>query len=879
VPLAPGTRLGPYEISAQIGEGGMGEVYRATDINLSRQVAIKVLPHAVAADADRLTRFDREARTLASLNHPNIAVIYGVERSSAGTTAIAMELVEGPTLADRIEPGPIPVAEALAIARQIADALEAAHEQGIVHRDLKPANIKLARNGIVKVLDFGLAKTMTPTAAPALASAVPTVTSSGRTEVGTVLGTTAYMSPEQAKGLPVDQRGDVWAFACVLYEMLTGRRAFAGTTTAETIAAILEREVDWSHLPASTPASVRTLLRRALAKDPRRRLHHIADARLELDEAHAAPERATTESRRVPWLWIAISSVALVAVLGMVIGIWIGLGGTPSDSAPGAAEIRLQIPTPPTTDPASLAISPDARQLTFVATSGGRPMLWLRALNDVTARPLPKTEDATFPFWSPDGRSIGFFADRQLKRLDLELGTVRSLTRAEGGRGGTWSQDGIIVYQPTGGATALRRVAADGGASTELAVGLGRFPQFLPDGQHFIFSRTYGSADTETRGLYIGSLTDSTPKLAIELADSTPVLTGSNHVLFVREGTLFAQRLDVATLAVIGNASPIAAGLNVNPPLWLAPIAASRSGPILYRTGSAGGVREFVWFDRAGRELSRVGQPLPGLLSPSLSPDGQRLAIHRIVNGNTDIWMLDTTRGVITRFTTGEAAEFHPLWMPDGQRIVFNSGGRGLAIKSASGAGNEAIYLEIGRAAANDWSPDGRFIAYTLNEPNPSRDVVAMDVGGARKPIAVADTAFNERDAQFSPDGRWVAYTSDESGNDEVYVQRFPERSDRVQVSNGGGGMVRWRRDGREVFYVAIDGALMSVAITLPKGQGRLEAGRPARLFQARIGAPVQANSRQQYMVSPDGQRFLMNTLAEENAAPITVILNWQGRP
>jgi Tol biopolymer transport system component len=290
-------------------------------------------------------------------------------------------------------------------------------------------------------------------------------------------------------------------------------------------------------------------------------------------------------------------------------------------------------------------------------------------------------------------------------------------------------------------------------------------------------------------------------------------------------------------------------------------------------------VREFVWFDRAGRELSRVGQPLPGLLSPSLSPDGQRLAIHRIVNGNTDIWMLDTTRGVITRFTTGEAAEFHPLWMPDGQRIVFNSGGRGLAIKSASGAGNEAIYLEIGRAAANDWSPDGRFIAYTLNEPNPSRDVVAMEVGGARKPIAVADTAFNERDAQFSPDGRWVAYTSDESGNDEVYVQRFPERSDRVQVSNGGGGMVRWRRDGREVFYVAIDGALMSVAITLPKGQGRLEAGRPARLFQARIGAPVQANSRQQYMVSPDGQRFLMNTLAEENAAPITVILNWQGRP
>jgi Tol biopolymer transport system component len=556
-------------------------------------------------------------------------------------------------------------------------------------------------------------------------------------------------------------------------------------------------------------------------------------------------------------------------------GAWLTWRSARPGTSPTIAEIRLQIPTPPTTDPASLAISPDGRQLVFVATSEGRQKLWLRALKDVTARPLTGTEDATFPFWSPDGRSIGFFADRQLKRIDVESGTLRTLTGAEGGRGGTWNQEGIIVFQPSGGGTALRRTTAEGGTSSALTVGEGRFPQFLADGRRFVFSRTYGGADSETRGLYIGSLDGGDAKVLIKDADSAGVLSGLNRVLFVREGVLFAQQIDVNALTATGEATPIANSMTVNPPLWLSPIAASQAGVILYRTGSAGGVREFVWFDRSGKALSRVGDRLTGLLSPALSPDGKHVAVHRSTDGNADIWLLDITRGVISRFTSAAASEFHPLWTPDGIRVIFNKGSGGLFVKPASGGESETVFLELGTAAANDWSPDGRVLVYTTNDPNPSRDVWAVEIDGERKPIAVANTTFNERDAQFSPDGRWVTYTSDESGRDEIYAQRFPDRSGRVQISNAGGGMVRWRRDGREMFYIAADGSLMAVPITPAKDVSALVAGRPMRLFQTRVGGPVQTNSRQQYMVSPDGQRFLMNTLAEETPDPITVILNY----
>ncbi len=885
--MQQGARLGVYEITSLIGEGGMGEVYRARDLRLNRDVAIKFLPTAFKDDSERLARFEREARVLASLNHPHIAAIYGIEDAGIAP-ALVLELVNGDTLADRIARG-LTTHEALAIALQLVDGLDAAHEKGIVHRDLKPANIMITPEGVAKILDFGLAR---ESGAPEIEQTQsPTITVAAHlrqgyggqamTEAGVILGTVAYMSPEQARGFVVDKRSDIWAFGCVLYEMLAGRRAFPGETLSDTIAGVIEREPDWSALPSDTPESVRQVLTQCLRKDARARLRDIADARFAINgDASVAPVRGRTAAPR-SWSRTLLVSAALLSV-GIVVGgaiVWIAnaRSGSSSSLSRGSAETRLQIVTPPTTDPASIAISPDGRSIVFVSTFEQRASLWLRAIADVAPRRLPGTADAEFPFWSPDGNSIGFFADRQLKRIDLAMGTVRTLATAEAGRGGAWSPAGIIVFQPSGGQTPLRKVPADGGDSEALAVGAGRYPQFLPDGRHFVFSRTYGAANTETRGLYIGSIDGDQPKQLIELADSAGVVTASNHVLFVRQGTLFAQAIDVATLEARGAPVPLAADMRINPPLWLSPIAASRAGPILYRTGSAGGVRQFSWFDRAGKKLSDVGTATSGMLSPALSPNGQQLAIHRNVDGNTDIWLLDTARGVLSRFTSSDAAEFHPLWSRDGKELLFSSGARDLLSKSLRG-GDEQTRMpfesDTNGRAATDWSPDGRFLVYTVNEPNPSRDVWAVAVEGGRK-VAVANTRFNERDAQFSPDGKWVTYTSDETGRDEVYAQRFPEPDGRVQISTTGGGMARWRRDGRELFYIDRDGKLL--AVTVSTSGNALKSDTPVTLFQARIGGPVQGNGRHQYIVSPDGQRFLMNTLADELAEPITVLLNWTG--
>ena len=492
--LAPGTRIGPYEVSAQIGAGGMGEVYRATDTNLSRPVAIKVLPHSVADDADRLARFDREARTLAALNHPNIAAIYGVEKSG-GTTALVMELVEGPTLADRILHGALPIDEALRIARQIADALEAAHEQAIVHRDLKPANIKLRNDGTVKVLDFGLAKTtVAAPAASSLVSASPTITTPAMTEAGIILGTAAYMSPEQAKGHAVDQRCDVWAFACVLYEMLTGRRAFPGNSVTETLAAILERDVDWTRLPAATPPSVRTLLRRALAKDPRRRLHHIADARLELEEAHATADRRLAESRRMPWLWIAAAAVLVSAI---AVGAWRLTSVPPAAVAMTPARLSF-VPEPAlAAQPEGIvAMSPDGQHIAYVAGPEGR--LYVRDIDRFEARALPGTEGADTPVFSPDGKWIAFFANRKVRKVSLAGGTPLVLADFAEGLGLGWDSDASVLFSP-GRATGIWRVSAAGGGPpqpvTNLQLGENshRDPEGLPGGQAILYSTNSGT--------------------------------------------------------------------------------------------------------------------------------------------------------------------------------------------------------------------------------------------------------------------------------------------------------------------------------------------------------------------------------------------------
>jgi eukaryotic-like serine/threonine-protein kinase len=535
VSIAPGVRLGRYEILAAIGAGGMGEVYRARDTELGRDVALKILPDAFARDPDRIARFRREAQLLASLNHPHIGAIYGLE-DARGVPALVLELVEGPTLADRLMNGGIACDEALAIARQIADALEAAHEQGIVHRDLKPANIKLRPDGTVKVLDFGLAKALDAAAPAADVSLSPTLTSPAMTRLGVVLGTAPYMSPEQARGKTVDKSSDIWAFGCVLYEMLSGARAFGGNDVTETIAAIIRAEPEWSRLPASTPDSIRRLLRRCLEKDGKRRLADIRDARLEIDEAEHAPRVASSVApgksrRRERLMW----SAALVLVASVAVASMLRRGNT---AAP-LPEMRVEITTPPTTDVVSMAISPDGEKLAFVASSDGRPRLWLRSMATGSARPLAGTDGASFPFWSPDSRSIGFFANEMVNRIDVDGGSLRALARAPVGAGGTWSGDGVILYTlvPDSPISSVSDTGANPaflpGAADRLQGGH-RFPQFLPDGRHFL----YYVADGAARGVYVGSL-DGPDRTRLFDADAAAVFLPPGEVLFLRASTLY----------------------------------------------------------------------------------------------------------------------------------------------------------------------------------------------------------------------------------------------------------------------------------------------------------------------------------------------------
>jgi Tol biopolymer transport system component len=884
MPLSAGTRLGPYEIVSALGAGGMGEVYRAHDTKLRRDVALKILPDAFATDPERLARFQREAQVLASLNHSHIGAIYGLEESN-GIRALVLELVEGPTLADRIAQGAIPLDEALPIARQIAEALEAAHEQGVIHRDLKPANIKLRPDGVVKVLDFGLARLAE---APAASGAVgpsqsPTITTPAMmTGVGMILGTAAYMSPEQAKGRPSDKRSDVWAFGSVLYEMLTGKRAFKGEDVSDTLAAVLRDEPDGTALPADTPPAIRRLLRRSLEKDHKRRLPDIAVARIEIDEALStgnvepaiAPGALRTRERLA---WISI--VGLVTLVALAIAAW-AFRPVP----PPALEMRLEINTPPTTTPTSLAISPDGQKLVFAGTDQGRSGLWLRSMNAVSARALAGTEGASFPFWSPDSRSLGFFADAQLKRIDIEEGRVQILANASSPAGGTWNQDGTILFVPAD-IGPIFRISATGSVPTAVdridAKQTGHtFPQFLPDGRHFLY---YVAGNPEVRGVYIGEIGGTDTRRVLD-AESAATYTSVGYLLFVRQGTLYAQRLDLGQMALRG--SPIAVAERVavtGTPArgFVAAVSASAAGAIAYRVGSViENPRRLTWFDRSGQEIGIAADAANSAVGPALSPDGHRVALSRTLNGGTGIWLLDLGRGVLSRFTFATAVDTQPIWSPDGRRIAFASNRTGvldLYEKSASGVGSEQLLLATDQGKVpNDWSPDGRFLLYRSFDPKTGWDLWALPFGGDRKPIPVVQTNFEERDGQFSPDGRWVAYQSNESGRYEIYVQPFPGPAGKSQISKDGGAQVRWRPDGKELFYIALDDRLMAVPIHFTSDDQGVDADAAVPLFSTHVGGAVQSPSRQQYSVSPDGQRFLMNTVTEEAvSSPITVILNW----
>jgi serine/threonine protein kinase len=884
-----GSQIGAFRIESLLGVGGMGEVYRARDTKLNRDIAIKILPAAFASDQERLARFKREAQVLASLNHPNIGGIYGLEGQEGldgreGPPCLVLELVEGPTLADRIARGPIPVDEALAIARQIADALECAHEQGIIHRDLKPANIKVREDGTVKVLDFGLAKMLEPTEAAAAPSGSltqsPTITTPAMTAAGMILGTAAYMSPEQAKGRPADKRSDIWAFGCVLYEMLTTRRAFDGDDVSETLAAILRTEPDYSALPLGTPPALQTLVQRCLRKDRKRRLADISDARLDLDDVPIATDSDTRARRdvsgreRLAW-------VGLVTFVGLAVAFV--SHGMRREELP-LEVTHVEIATPATIDPVSIAVSPDARQLATVISDDDRSRLWLRSLETGESRILPKTDGAQFPFWSPDGRSLGFHADGSVKRFDLDGGSVRTLASSAVPSGASWNRDGVILFAPTA-LGVIWRTTASGGTPTAVttmtlpAENGHSFPQFLPDGRHFLF---YVIGRPEARGVWVGDIGGTQRRRLLD-ADAAAVYSPVGQLLYVRDQTLLAQPFDAATLQLSGRPMPVAPQVAVLGGVANTGAVAAAASTVVYRSGSAGRRRQFIWIDRTGRTVEKVGVPdLYFPANPSLSPDGRRVVVSRLFEGNADIWSLDLERGTFNRLTSEPAAETYPLWEPGGQRIAFSvshvPNHPRIHVKSTVD-GSEDQDLEID-GVANDWSGDGRFLLYRTTTVDGGFDLWAHSFGADRKAFPVASTRFNEREAQFSPDGRWIAFQSDESGSPQIYLQSFPQPHGKISVSASGGTQARWRSDGKELFYLTAEGRMMAVPVTL-LSTGTASVGTAVSLFERRnLAGSGGAAFRQQYVVSQDGQRFLMNTLVDEpTATPISVVLNWTPQP
>ncbi|OFW24094.1 MAG: hypothetical protein A3H97_18355 [Acidobacteria bacterium RIFCSPLOWO2_02_FULL_65_29] len=904
MPLVIGTRLGPHEVVSAIGAGGMGEVYRARDTKLGRDVAIKILPRAFTSDPERLARFEREARMLASLNHPNIATIHGVEEAD-GIRGLVMELIEGETLAEKLasgsglravgreragpgaqseqpKAGGLPVGEALTIARQIADALDAAHEKGIVHRDLKPANIKITPSGLVKVLDFGLAKLGAGTAGEAGMdgpdlSQSPTMTVAG-TRDGVILGTAAYMSPEQARGKAVDKRTDIWAFGCVVYEMLTGRAAFARETVSDTIAAILEREPDWTALPAATPPSVTHLLRRCLDKDPHHRLRDIGDARVEMNDSASSPgEEVPRPSNRIP-IW---SALAIGVVLGAM-AVFMGMPSRPATAVEDPMRFTFAAPDQAPQIPGSPVPSPDGRQIAFVAEDvAGKRGLWIRSIDSPTPRQIGGTDGAENPFWSPDSRFVGFGApeERRLKKVDLSGGLVQNISSiTDGFLGATWNQDGVVLFSPNN-RVPLYRVSASGGPAEQVTSldparreNSHRWPHFLPDGRHFLF--TARSDVKENTGIYVGAL-DSKDRTWLVEAQSDAVYADPGYLLFAREGTLLAQRFDAVALRLIGEPFALAGNVAQNSASAKASFSVSADGRVVaYRT-DVDRPSQLGWFDRSGAKVGpTIVEGAFGQLR--LAPDGKRAAVVTTDTGtgNRDIWHVDVGSGALTRFTAHPANDWYPTWSPDGAQMAFASDRNGLSSvyrKAADGSGlEEMIPTDAGgNSFPTDWSQGGRLLAVDVNRPPTSLDVWLVPTDG-RKPYALAQTEFQEQTASFSSDGRWIAYVSDESGANEIYVQTLG-KAGKQRVSTSGGTQPRWRRDGRELFFIDAANRLMAVAV----GAGDVFGGSPPIALFSACGTNT-APYEYRYAVSADGTRSLWLCPTPRDApSVVNVFVHW----
>jgi len=885
--IQPGQTLLHYRIVEKIGEGGMGEVWKAVDTTLDREVAIKFLPDAFAGDAERLARFEREAKMLATLNHANIASVYGLHESD-GKRFIAMEMVPGEDLAQRLARGPLAVEDAVDVARQVAEALEAAHEQGVIHRDLKPANIKRTPDGKIKVLDLGLAKALAPETSsdPASVSLSPTMTSAG-TVAGTLLGTAAYMSPEQAKGRAVDRRADIWAFGVVLHEMLTGSKMFEAETISETLAAVLRDDVSFDRLPRDIPASVTSLLKRCLDRDPRTRLRDIGEARIALaPESLAAsgpavdvPTSVATPPRGREWLAWAVAAVALLAVVALA---WLALG---RGSADPPEEIRASIRPPAEqrfeaygTHSGGVTISPDGTRMTFVSGSGsGRPSLYVRTLGSDTAQPVPGSEGATYPFWSPDSRQIGFFLGGKLKKVDLGGGAPMTICDASEGRGGTWNRDGVILFAPDTQAP-IHRVLAGGGVPepvTNLDISrLGetthRYPFFLPDGNHFLYLRGSHAAanDDDVNSIWIGSLdSDETTEL---MQSGSNARYARGHLFFVRDRFLMAQPFDTSALRFTGDAFVVGEEIVFQPTFWRGAFDASENGLIVFQGGLASD-RFLTWFDRDGNELEVLAQP-GSYETIRLSPDGRSLAATVLDenSGRADIWIHDVKRKVGSRLTFDEMNDTQPVWSPDGKRVAFQSNRAGpvgnIFVRQADGRGDaEVLFASEATATPQDWSPDGKHLAIDHGIGKSDLWIVPLDGG---EPFSLVATEFDEGYARFSPDGEWLGYISNESGRYELYLTRFPGGEGKWQLSaNGADWLLGWKRDGTELYYLDLEGGLTAVRVEL--GQN-VVVDMPQRLFPTRAGNTWDS--------ALDGERFILGVPDDPTEDyPITLVVNWNG--
>jgi eukaryotic-like serine/threonine-protein kinase len=900
MPLTSGTRLGPYEIQSPLGAGGMGEVYRARDTRLERSVAIKVLNAQLVASSELRARFEREAKIISQLQHPNICVLHDVGNEGP-IDYLVMEFLQGESLAERLRKGPLPPEQVLTIAIEIADALEKAHRAGVVHRDLKPGNVMLTKSG-AKLLDFGLAKPLGATVASGTGSGSASVLAAALTQTmpaaspasplstaGAVIGTVQYMSPEQIQGIEADARSDIFAFGVMLFEMVTGKRTFEGKTQASIVGQILAVDPpSVSTLRPQTPPGLDRVIRLCLDKDPDERIQTAHDLKLQVQAITETP-LTTTQSpivlaaRRILLPWIAVGVLAVAAIA-------FALAYMQSMRAPQVSVHSYILPPEKTTFLLSgntagpPVLSPDGLRIAFAAKNAdGKQMLWIRPLNSPVAQLMSGTEGATYPFWSADSRYVGFFAAGKLNKLDASGGPPQALCDAVSGRGGAWNKNGTIIFTPDT-TSGVARVDAAGGTRTALTTldskeSSHRWPDFLPDGKHFLyFAHGATSADS---GIYLGALDSKEQKLLLR-NDSNAIFAAPGYLLFVRDNTLMAQRFNPRSLALEGEAKPLADHVAVNTDTWRSVVTASANGELLYQHGAAGGGSQLIWYDASGKPGELVLPDTADYYYPVLSPDGSKLAFGVETNGVGDLWVVDLARHTKTRITFGPQYSGYPVWWPDGKSIVFGYGGSSsgdsLYRQNADGTGSKEKLLESPGIIDIPFSvsSDGRYIAYMRRDlkSNTSFDIWALpmfpDKSGEQKPFSVIATNFADVTPSFSPDGKWLAYANNETGRYEVYIQPFPSGAGRWQVSTAGGSVPKWRKDSKELFFYSVDQQIMAVDVNQNGASPQL--GTPHALFKA---TTVGAQSGP-YSVSSDGKKFVMNTVLPQSVTePLTLITNW----